>query len=328
MKIGNLLVNAAYLGSKVLTAMAVGATKVWEAVSKYIKFKDPVVEQLCMKWSSDGIGLTPEDAAKVTSIGTVFRGNTEITSFEELEIFSSVKVLVDNAFRDCAALESVDITNITTINSRAFSGCASLRHLGDTSAVKDIVGANALQDTTQLRVQVNFPSLAKIGSSGIFISSGITGIVSLGTVEAIPIATFRSCTNLVKANLPTSVISIGSSAFADCTSLADVNFSELTRLTTISESAFKRLVMPIVDLPQSVTFIGNEAFRFAKTEKFIFRSYSPPQLNSLAFNGTPSTMSIYVPDESVDAYKSATNWSAYADRIKPMSEYVEPTNNE
>ncbi|MCD8134822.1 MAG: hypothetical protein LUH01_02235, partial [Parabacteroides gordonii] len=29
---------------------------------------------------------------------------------------------------------------------------------------------------------------------------------------------------------------------------------------------------------------------------------------------------IYVPDDAVDTYKTATNWSAYADRIKPISE--------
>lgn len=33
MKIDNLLVNAAYLGERVLTAIAVGATKVWEGVN-------------------------------------------------------------------------------------------------------------------------------------------------------------------------------------------------------------------------------------------------------------------------------------------------------
>ena len=32
---------------------------------------------------------------------------------------------------------------------------------------------------------------------------------------------------------------------------------------------------------------------------------------------------IYVPNESVDTYKTATNWSTYADIIKPLSEYVE-----
>lgn len=31
---------------------------------------------------------------------------------------------------------------------------------------------------------------------------------------------------------------------------------------------------------------------------------------------------IYVPDESVDAYMTATNWSELADRIKPMSEFL------
>lgn len=32
---------------------------------------------------------------------------------------------------------------------------------------------------------------------------------------------------------------------------------------------------------------------------------------------------IYVPDESVNNFKEATNWIQFADRIKPLSEYVE-----
>ena len=36
---------------------------------------------------------------------------------------------------------------------------------------------------------------------------------------------------------------------------------------------------------------------------------------------------IYVPDESVEAYKAANNWSEeyIVNRIKPISEFVEPT---
>ena len=109
MKIGNLLVNAAYLGERVLTAIAVGAAKVWEGVSKYIKFKDPVVEQICLKWSSDGIGLTPEDAAKVTDIGATFQGNTEITSFDELEYFTGLRQIY--GFSDCSYLANIVIPN-------------------------------------------------------------------------------------------------------------------------------------------------------------------------------------------------------------------------
>jgi hypothetical protein len=34
---------------------------------------------------------------------------------------------------------------------------------------------------------------------------------------------------------------------------------------------------------------------------------------------------VYVPDDLVDTYKSATNWTTFASKIKPLSEYVEVT---
>lgn len=48
----------------------------------------------------------------------------------------------------------------------------------------------------------------------------------------------------------------------------------------------------------------------------------PFSLSSGALNETKNCP-IYVPDEAVDAYKTATNWAAYADRIKPISEKPE-----
>lgn len=35
------------------------------------------------------------------------------------------------------------------------------------------------------------------------------------------------------------------------------------------------------------------------------------------------TLNVYVPDDLVDAFKASTNWSAFGDRIKPLSTYVE-----
>ena len=89
---------------------------------KYIKFKDPVVEQICIsKWSSDGIGLTPEDAANVTDIGTTFTNNTEITSFTELPMFGINKIS-ERAFYNCTNLFELTLfEGITKIEQRAFS---------------------------------------------------------------------------------------------------------------------------------------------------------------------------------------------------------------
>ena len=45
-----------------------------------------------------------------------------------------------------------------------------------------------------------------------------------------------------------------------------------------------------------------------------------------AFGNTPigkGAGHVYVPDELVDAYKTATNWVAFADQIKPISELEE-----
>jgi len=51
-------------------------------------------------------------------------------------------------------------------------------------------------------------------------------------------------------------------------------------------------------------------------------STTPFPLSSGALtNG--NTCPIYVPDDAVDTYKTATNWSAYASRIKPISEKTE-----
>jgi hypothetical protein len=74
-------------------------------------------------WSSDGIGLTEEDAAKVTSVGTKFNGNKDIVSFEELRYFINVKTFGINTFSNCTSLERVDLRNATTIEGGAFSGC-------------------------------------------------------------------------------------------------------------------------------------------------------------------------------------------------------------
>ena len=46
-----------------------------------------------------------------------------------------------------------------------------------------------------------------------------------------------------------------------------------------------------------------------------------PTLGAGALNGTPEKLKIIVTDNLVDAFKAATNWSAYADKIVGVSEY-------
>ena len=75
-------------------------------------------------------------------------------------------------------------------------------------------------------------------------------------------------------------------------------------------------------LPATLTITGGSVFSDSPNIKWVkCLAVTPPTLNgSLVGN---STCVIYVPDASIDAYKSATNWSSYASRIKAISTFTE-----
>jgi hypothetical protein len=103
---------------------------------------------------------------------------------------------------------------------------------------------------------------------------------------------FFNCSSLTSVTIPNSVTSIGSSAFAWCESLTSVI------------------------IPESVTSIGNYAFEGCTgLNNIVCKAPTPPTLGvSNVFNNT-NNCPIYVPSQSVEAYKTAANWSEYADRI-------------
>lgn len=72
-----------------------------------------------------------------------------------------------------------------------------------------------------------------------------------------------------------------------------------------------------VTIPSTVKHIGRQAF-FDIGPVLIINAVTPPILYDGNFIGSPSEMKIYVPSESVEAYKAAEGWSKYADRIQAI----------
>jgi hypothetical protein len=99
----------------------------------------------------------------------------------------------------------------------------------------------------------------------------------------------------------------------------------LPSLNTLGGTAFQKCTsLERVDLP-TVKSIGANAFNGCeKLATLIVRSdLICTMANAHALTGTPiasGTGFVYVPDNLVDTYKSASNWSTYASQIKPLSE--------
>lgn len=80
-----------------------------------------------------------------------------------------------------------------------------------------------------------------------------------------------------------------------------------------------------VILPTTVPNLGNYSFAYCRQMKyFISTVETPPIIGARTFASSYISVrfQIYVPNDSVEAYKTATNWTELADSIKPMSQFA------
>ena len=71
-------------------------------------------------------------------------------------------------------------------------------------------------------------------------------------------------------------------------------------------------------IPSGVTDMSY-TFRYCTSLKEVTFLHTTPQYYDDTLWNCPELETIYVPDESVDAYKTATGWSQFASKIKPLS---------
>lgn len=147
---------------------------------EYITFADPLVEQKCVQlYSSDGTGCTEADLAAVTALNALDWSGTNITSFDELQYFTGMTDVIDNAFYDCSGLTSVVIPDtVTMIKQHAFLR-TSLTSVVIPSGVTNI-SYGAFLDCSGL-TSVNIPASATISQYAFAGCSSLSSITFEGT---------------------------------------------------------------------------------------------------------------------------------------------------
>ena len=135
-----------------------------------------------------------------------------------------------------------------------------------------------------------------------------------GDVTTIGNNAFRNRSNLVNVIIPNTVTSIGERAFYYCGNLASINTGD--NITSIGASAFSTCNLTNISLGPNVTSIGRYAFYGCSSlQKVYCKAVIPPTGAYAMFEGIAESAVIYVPHESVSAYKSANYWSDVANLI-------------
>lgn len=137
-------------------------------------------------------------------------------------------------------------------------------------------------------------------------------------IDTIPMSTFNGCTSLVEVVIPEGVKKIERSAFYYCSALTELVIPDSVEI--IEDHVFSGCSsLESVIFGAGVKSIGDAPFlRCEAVREITLRAVTPPTLLVDLFRDSEhvvSDVTIYVPMESVEKYKTSESWSKYADLI-------------
>lgn len=235
-------------------------------------------------------------------------------------VFGSNANVGSYAFYECRSLKSVVLpSNITTINERIFYNCLSLESIiipDNVTSIEKYAFGNCLS----LKSIIIPDNVTSIGESAFATCRNLQCVKFPRNMTSIGSQAFSGCELLKNVDVPDGITSIEGSCFSGCWSLQSVNLPN--SLTTIKAGAFGNcLFLESVIIPSGVTSIETSAFNnsYGISELRLMPSI-PPTISSSSLSFLRSNGIIYVPAESLEAYKTASNWSTYANKIQAMPE--------
>lgn len=275
----------------------------------------------CSKLTS--VDLTPlAGLTKVTNASSLLNGCSGLTSVDLTPLAGWVNVTnASNLLYNCSGLTSIDLTplagwvNVTSASFLLYS-CYKLTSVDLTPLAGwvNVTNADSLLSNCSGLTSVDFTPLAgwvNVTNA----NSLLTNCYGLTSVDFTPL---DSWANVTSAN----------SLLYRCIGLTSVDLTPLAGWVNVINASYSLYgcssltSIDLTPLAEWVKMTSNSEF-ISSCKNLIFISIlanTPFTLSSSSSLNNGNDCPIYVPDSAVDVYKTATNWSAYSSRIKPISE--------
>ena len=261
-----------------------------------ISFADAKVKALCVvNWDTNGDGeLSEAEAAAVTDLGETFKGNTGITSFDELQYFTGLTVIGESAFEGCTNLASIILPQgLTWIRGNAFKNCTALTSIDLPVDLKDI-GYFAFEQSGLTSLVIP-EGMDIIQTNAFWKCANLVEVTWPADLTTINPYMFSNCTALETVTIPEGVTIIGEGAFRDCGSLTSVILP--SSLTTIENSAFRESGLTSIEVPVGVKTIGYYAFNDCKNLTSVVLPEGITTFNNAVFAGCNNLTNVNWPSD-------------------------------
>lgn len=199
------------------------------------------------------------------------------------------------AFKGNTTLTSVTFNRVSSIGQAAFTECTNLQSVAFNHP-NTFLGTDAFS-YSGLR-SVDLSNVSRLGDEVFDKCTSLTGITFGNSLTYVGNVMFRLCTSLTDIVIPSNISKIRDGAFYLCNSITSVTFEEGGNYT-IYGSAFSGCNIKILTMRTTTPPVVKG---FKPTETFTFAS------NCL----------IYVPCQSVDAYKVSVYWRGVSSMIHPI----------
>ena len=190
-------------------------------------------------------------------VHTIAKGAfNSVTDITKIVLPSTLKTIGDYAFSSTNIDSVVLPEGFTTLGSSAFYR-SLLKSIEIPSSVKSI-GAEAFDYCESMTTAV--VNCSQLGEYMFRRCYALADIALNSQPRELPNGCFAS-TAIQNINVPSSVLSVGDSAFVGCKQLQNITFAEDSKLVLIEESAFSGCkALESIHIPSGVTSIGDKAF--------------------------------------------------------------------